>query len=312
MSKIFYYIRDFYQTHLHLGYFVFILMMMAGFIYLNYWHGLDNKWIGQYYRNYKMFIGYSLLYFVIFFLAYFSYSLFTSDYSYWSKPVFIVLLVLAPVIFGFQQYFYLHRVWIEEQASANMRAYYGLSSEYIIRVILLIIPTFAIWWLLNRNDQPFYGFSANKEGYQPYWTMLLIMVPLIIFASTQKDFLQYYPKARIIEQTGATGLHKLWLTLKFEIAYGFNFITIESFFRGFLILAFVQYTGKAAIIPMACFYCSIHFGKPMMECISSFFGGLLLGIIAYHTRSIFGGLMVHLGIAWLMEAGALIGNYLKK
>ncbi|MBL7736351.1 MAG: hypothetical protein JNL51_12895 [Chitinophagaceae bacterium] len=31
-------------------------------------------------------------------------------------------------------------------------------------------------------------------------------------------------------------------------------------------------------------------------------GGILLGVIIYHTQSIWGGPVVHLGIAWLMEA----------
>jgi hypothetical protein len=36
---------------------------------------------------------------------------------------------------------------------------------------------------------------------------------------------------------------------------------------------------------------------------------MILGVVVYHTRSIFGGLIVHLGIAWLMEIGGYIGNY---
>jgi hypothetical protein len=46
----------------------------------------------------------------------------------------------------------------------------------------------------------------------------------------------------------------------------------------------------------------------MGECISSFFGGLILGVVIYHTRTIFGGLMVHLGIAWMMELGGYLGH----
>ena len=76
------------------------------------------------------------------------------------------------------------------------------------------------------------------------------------------------------------------------------------------VIGFIKWVGKDAILPMACFYCTIHFGKPMGECISSYFGGLLLGIVACNTRSIYGGLMVHLGIAWLMEIGGYIGNLL--
>ena len=46
----------------------------------------------------------------------------------------------------------------------------------------------------------------------------------------------------------------------------------------------------------------------MAEAISSFWGGLLLGIIAFNTGSIWGGLIVHLGIAWLMEAVGWLGG----
>ncbi len=78
-----------------------------------------------------------------------------------------------------------------------------------------------------------------------------------------------------------------------------------------MILAFVKYAGKHAILPMALFYCTIHFGKPLGECISSFFGGIILGVVTYHTRTIWGGLIVHLGIAWLMELGGYLGNIYK-
>jgi membrane protease YdiL (CAAX protease family) len=91
-----------------------------------------------------------------------------------------------------------------------------------------------------------------------------------------------------------------------------DFVTIELFFRGFLVLAFVRFVGPDAIVPMAVFYCSIHFGKPLAECISSFFGGMLLGIVVYKTGSVAGGLVVHLGIAWMMEIGGYLGNLWKK
>jgi hypothetical protein len=84
-----------------------------------------------------------------------------------------------------------------------------------------------------------------------------------------------------------TGVENKWIyKLLYELAYGSDFISVELFFRGFLILAFVKLVGKDAILPMACFYCTIHFGKPLGECISSYFGGMLLGIVVFHTRSI--------------------------
>jgi membrane protease YdiL (CAAX protease family) len=138
--------------------------------------------------------------------------------------------------------------------------------------------------------------------------MLFFMLPLIAAASTQADFLAMYPKLKSVLHIGnsiqLSGLHRLL----FELSYGSDFLSIEIFFRGFLILAFAKWVGKDAILPMACFYCTIHFGKPLGECISSYFGGMLLGIVVYNTRSIYGGLVVHLGIAWLMELGGYIGN----
>ena len=96
--------------------------------------------------------------------------------------------------------------------------------------------------------------------------------------------------------------------LLYELSYGSDFVSIELFFRGFLILAFVKWAGKETILPMAVFYCTIHFGKPLGECISSFLGGIILGVITYRTKTILGGLIVHLGIAWLMELAGFIGN----
>jgi len=121
-----------------------------------------------------------------------------------------------------------------------------------------------------------------------------------------------YPKMKQVAFVNGLTNHAWWYKLIYEISYGIDFFSIELFFRGFLVFAFVRYVGADAVLPMAVFYCSIHFGKPLFECISSFFGGMLLGIIAYRTQSILGGIMVHLGIAWMMEAGGYIGNLYKK
>lgn len=159
-------------------------------------------------------------------------------------------------------------------------------------------------------DDSFYGLLPKKMNWYPYVLMLLIMVPLIAIASTQADFLVTYPKMKEVLPLPDTARPDWWYQLLFELSYGSDFFSIEIFFRGFLVIGLMKWVGKDAILPMACFYCTIHFGKPLGECISSYFGGLLLGIVSYHTRSIYGGLVVHLGIAWMMEAGGYIGNYL--
>ena len=77
-------------------------------------------------------------------------------------------------------------------------------------------------------------------------------------------------------------------------------------FRGFFVIGMVKIMGRHAIVPMAVIYCMLHFGKPMGEAISSIFGGYILGVIALRTQSIWGGIIVHMGISWLMELIAFI------
>ena len=75
----------------------------------------------------------------------------------------------------------------------------------------------------------------------------------------------------------------------------------NCFFRGFLIVGMVRYFGPQVVLPMILTYCFLHFGKPLTESISSLFGGYILGIISLHSKSIWGGVIIHVGIAWLME-----------
>ncbi len=135
------------------------------------------------------------------------------------------------------------------------------------------------------------------------------MVPLIIAASTQADFLTSYPRVQKFDTLDFASASHLKHFALYEFLYGLDFFSIEFFFRGFMILAFVGIVGPRAIIPMAYVYFVIHWNKPMGELISSFFGGSLLGIVTYYSRSIVGGIIVHVGIAMMMELGAFISKY---
>lgn len=213
--------------------------------------------------------------------------------------------------FSFRVNFNFHKHWVIEHFAGADLGLYLHSINWIVRVFVVLVPVFIIWFIKDRNSQPFYGTRA-LDNIRPYIIMLLVMVPLIALASTQKDFLQVYPKAKLINGIPMNGWMDKWRYVLFELSYGFDFVSIEFFFRGFLILSLSGICGEHCIIPVACFYCSIHFGKPMGEAISSFFGGMLLGIVSYNTRSIWGGLLVHLGIAWLMETGGFLGAFFSR
>lgn len=309
MSPVFKYIRDFYQQEFRLAYFLAILLLLGVCIYLNYWHSLENRLTTGRKSAWGEWLGSYLLYLVPFASAFLLQLFFYKNCLYYQNHWFWVILLLAPAIFAFRVHFNAQELLVEKTWSGDKLQFWLRCINWLTRVFVVLIPVFIIWWIKDKHLQPFYGAVALKD-IKPYVIMLLIMVPLIVLACTQKDFLQMYPKAKFIATLELP--QKKWYYFLYELCYGFDFISIEFFFRGFLILSLYKICGPHCIIPMACFYCTIHFGKPMGEAISSFWGGLLLGIISYNTQSIWGGLLVHLGIAWMMEAGSWIAWLFKR
>lgn len=168
-------------------------------------------------------------------------------------------------------------------------------------LITVIIPLYFIYFGVRYFKPEWYGLRLNNAKVSPYFWLILGMIPLIYLASFQPDFLQTYPtytdnyEYRFLET-------EQWKTVGlYELTYGFDFLSVELFFRGFMVIALSRFVGKEAILPMVVVYCFLHFGKPMGEAISSIFGGYILGIFAYSSRNIYGGLIAHLGVAWGME-----------
>lgn len=168
-----------------------------------------------------------------------------------------------------------------------------LGGVILVSTLLLLIHRF------TEGKWGLYG-SKKTSSLSPYLFLILLMIPLLLWASMQHDFSLVYPRAKVITESLGNEA-KPWHYVLFEAAYTSDFITIELFFRGFLILTLSKVLGKQSILPIALFYFSIHLGKPMFEAISSFFGGIILGTIAFQNKSIWGGWLVHVSIALLME-----------
>ncbi|WP_126974243.1 CPBP family intramembrane glutamic endopeptidase [Gynurincola endophyticus] len=130
---------------------------------------------------------------------------------------------------------------------------------------------------------------------------VIVFIPVLFYLKQQPAFQIAYPKLKAIaglkDQTG------YWLyAFTFETFYLLDFVTIEVLFRGLLLQFFLHYKkARDYIIPMALVYGAIHLGKPLLECISSFFGGLLLGYLTYRTNEIYQGILIHVYIALAME-----------
>jgi hypothetical protein len=303
------YIREFIRTT-HPGLLLFSAAFTALIIFLNYRYRIEPDILRTMSNRQLRFAGYYLVYWMAFAIPYLVIFILKGN-QIPEKKFFFFMIMAAPAIFALKVNFSGLSAFIMNHMEGTWARYWAIVANLPSKMFMVVIPLFFIFWL-GKYPQPFFGVSAAHFNWTPYLLMLCLMVPLIAAASTQADFLHTYPKLRQVAfikgQTNTTWIYNLL----YEIVYGIDFITIELFFRGFLVLAFVRFVGQDAIVPMAVFYCSIHFGKPLAECISSFFGGMLLGIVVYNTGSIAGGLIVHLGIAWMTETGGYIGNMFRK
>jgi hypothetical protein len=291
MKQIVGYVSDYFQ-HTNRLHFCIISVILSLLIWVNYHYNLnatlfsDPSFFIKFFRNYALFASV----FIVTWLSWFI----LSKKRLPDQFGFYLLLLFAPAIFAIK-------------VSLQINYLISLNDSYLQTVLQWPLKAFATllgvfilrYW--TKTPYPFAGLGFQNFDARPYLVMLMLMFPLLLIAGQGEDFQKVYPKLHII-QASMTWYHGLF----FELCYGIDFFTIELFFRGFLVLVFIKYAGKESILPMAAFYCTIHFGKPVAECISSYFGGLILGAVVYNTRSIWGGLIVHLGIAWMMEVIGVI------
>ncbi len=181
-----------------------------------------------------------------------------------------------------------------------------------ISLFTLVIPIIFFNTMVERgSNKNLYGLLMKRFDVTPYLVMLLIAAAILYIGSYWSDIHEYYPRylhSYGVELASQKEMNSLVPAVIFEAAYASNFISVELFFRGFLILAFTRFLGPYAVIPMVTSYCFLHFGKPIGETISSIFGGYLLGIIALNTRNIWGGILLHIGVAMLMEYFGYLQN----
>jgi membrane protease YdiL (CAAX protease family) len=149
-------------------------------------------------------------------------------------------------------------------------------------------------WKEKLSD---YGFKlrGSLEGWPIYLCLFGAVMPLIVIASFGKNFQGAYPFYEVPRQDFMGRL------LVWEIFYALQFISMEFFFRGFMVHGLRQKLGVYSIFAMVLPYCMIHFVKPLPELLGSIVAGVVLGIMSYRYRSILQGACVHIGVASSMD-----------
>lgn len=179
---------------------------------------------------------------------------------------------------------------------------------YLVSFVSVFVPAGFLYWY--TKPESFFGLSFSKDTrIKPYWVLLIVALILVSISTVSAGMSSYYPvfkRAGIYRHGSELGLPD-WLSVGlFELTYASNFITVELLFRGLFVFCLGKFLGKQAILPMAACYMVFHFGKPLPETISSFFGGYMLGVFAYYTRNTWGGIILHIGTALFMELMATL------
>ena len=305
MKKVLFYLKDYQQKHFDWKLYGAILLFISICISINYrldfedsiidaYHGRPIKWLWMFLFHSFPFVSVCLILYA-----------FGRKRSWLTSGNFWLKVLVGFGLLAFDRSFYGLRNWLQvlprEEFHFMMRCLNWASS-----LILVVIPLLLLYPILEKEeDRNWYGLVWRKFDPKPYLFLLLIAAVFIGVGSFLSEINEYYP--RYLTSGASRYLRanpdvKEWQTVLFyELCYGSNFISVELIFRGFLIFAFTRTLGSYAVLPMVATYAFLHFGKPLGETISSIFGGYVLGIISYNSRNIWGGIFIHLGVAWLME-----------
>lgn len=289
-------------SHVALGIFL-TLIIIANYTF-NFEHRYLNVHIGQPVAYLYFFLFYASIYYLVAIIqSLLAGSKRWQDKHFWLKSAFF----LAVLAFNAGSAFHYRWLYGFDTINPAVRHWLFYVMSNAGSFFLFAIPLALAWLIWDRRaGDGWYGLQRKGLHLTPYLLLLLGMVPLILAAATQADFLSTYPIYKSSMASGeATGLGVWGNTLLFQLAYALDFVTVELLFRGALIIGLSRVMGKEALLPMVAVYCALHFGKPLGEAVSSIFGGYILGIIALYGRNIWGGAMIHIGVALGMEWAAI-------
>ncbi len=272
-------------------------------IWFNYTYNFERGILDREQNRTLYFIWNLLYYSVPYLIGALAISIFKKDWSFWTKPGFWLVLFVFCFSLSVDAWY----KWYSILDVPHQLEYFNRKmTAKVTRAAFYVIPI-GIFYLLKRNRMDsFYGLTTKGFDKSPYLIMMLIMTPLLIWASFDASFLRAYPTYNVGSAEKYLQVSN-WVTfVPYEAFYAVTFLALEILFRGFLIYEMEKFLGERVVIPMVMVYCSLHFGKPMMECISSIFGGFILGVIALRTRSVYGGVWVHIFIAVGMDVLAFL------
>lgn len=172
-----------------------------------------------------------------------------------------------------------------------LQRYYplGIDLPRATQLIYYVLVPMAAGWLLFRDKPWDYGLRAGRWRWAIAVTpaCLAAMALILDGASNLADFRSYYHRYALD-----------WPELLLDTAlYMFAW---EFLLRGYMLFGLERSIGRNAIFVQAIPFVLLHLGKPFLETLACIPGGLILGYIAYKTRSFLPCFIIHFGMYVMM------------
>lgn len=163
----------------------------------------------------------------------------------------------------------------------------------------VVIPTIVILLMPGERLRDYYiRFSGFIKHLWIYVLLFSLVLPAIWAASHTSAFQATYPFYKLANRSS----FDFWA---WEGLYALQFMSLEFFFRGFILQALRDVMQSKAIFVMVVPYCMIHYGKPLPETLGAIGAGIILGTLAMRTRTIWGGVAIHISVALTMDTLAV-------
>ena len=305
MKVVWKYLSSHIRTDFHSRQYLFILIFLGISITVNYQLDFSDRYLDSQ-KGFQKF----LFRFLFFAFSYYGTALIVAftkrEHQFLSQQQFWLKSLMAITVLSLDSSLPFLRGWIADGFDPQLHLWVYKVGVNLISFLTILLPLLLFYRFNEKNQTHWYGLRWHNFDPRPYLQMLLIMLPIITIASFNAGFQRQYPMYKASAAHTFLGVSE-WVTVAgYEIAYGLDFVTVELLFRGFMVIGMIAVLGRSAVLPMVVTYCFLHFGKPAGEAISSVAGGYILGAIAFETRSIWGGIIVHVGIAWMMETIAYL------
>ncbi|MEN9001566.1 MAG: hypothetical protein ABF242_04600, partial [Flavobacteriales bacterium] len=238
MKVFFKYFRDYFEDSFSLKAHLLVAIFIGLCIYFNYEYDLYKNYFKV--RNYQelkvlklwSFFGFAFL------VPLLIMSFFQKEKKTITNPYYLIFGLLALLFVSLDSSYYSLK-YLKPLIPNDLAgfSFYQACLSNLNSLFTVMIPLFVIYYLTNHFKPELYGIKLNGANLKPYLILVGIMLPIVfISAATQEDFTNYYPSYNFNRFEAAKLPQKAKIAI-FELCYGFDFLSVELMFRGFMVVA---------------------------------------------------------------------------